>query len=317
MKHHTHTSSRCILRAINAPYRQALQYERDPVPVHRQSFPKPGEPHACLSSVVSRRGLDPFPIHRQSFEEMLPSLTQCLQEQALSHRRRFGNTKLLSVRSPEDFMSFDLQSHPPSMSPDVSECQSSQICDPNNTPIHSQTLDSPGLNACGPSPTSVSRSLSPRVIPDELAYAAQESSEPHSPALQIEYRLIPGAGSSTPTDDATLSHPQTSTSQYSACRVEHKIRGLDQVMHWFYSRGCEPLLTPPPYESLEYVDMECSAGLGGGSREPGSSSPPNASPLVWRNWGTLLGHSKDNKHLQVTPEGFSLQNLMCDIRVAA
>ncbi|KAG2747837.1 hypothetical protein P692DRAFT_20688065, partial [Suillus brevipes Sb2] len=38
-------------------------------------------------------------------------------------------------------------------------------------------------------------------------------------------------------------------------RMEHKIRGLDQIMHWFDSRGCEPLLVPLPYESLECGDL--------------------------------------------------------------
>jgi hypothetical protein len=43
-----------------------------------------------------------YPIHWQSFEEVLPSLTQCLQEEVLSHRQRLGNAKLLSIRPPDD-----------------------------------------------------------------------------------------------------------------------------------------------------------------------------------------------------------------------
>ncbi|KAG1854900.1 hypothetical protein F4604DRAFT_1932561 [Suillus subluteus] len=245
MKHHTSANSRRLLRAINAPYRQL-------VAVHRQSFPKLGEPHVYLSSTLSRRRVDPFPIHRQSFEEVLPSLTQCLQEQALSRRQRLVNVDLLSVRFPEQSMSSDL--HSP-MSSDATRRQSLQLCGPNDTQIHSQSLASPESHACGASSTS--RSPSPRENPDDLAFPAQQliSPEPHFSVAPIEYRPISGAGSSIPTDNSTLSHLQSNASQHSARRMEHKIRGLDQIMHWFYSRGCEPLLAPPPCESLECGDL--------------------------------------------------------------
>ncbi|KAG2140878.1 hypothetical protein BD769DRAFT_1662806 [Suillus cothurnatus] len=252
MKHQTHTSSHRLLRAINAPYRQILRQERDPVAIHRQSFPKPGELHVYLSSAVSGRGLDPFPIHRQSFEEILPSLTQCLQEQALSRRQRLRNTQLLSISSTEQSIG---KSYPPLMSLDFSQRQSPQFCSPDNTQIQSQTLTSPGSQVCGISSTSASRSSSPRVIPDNPASAAQQPPESHFPVVPIEHSLIPGAGSSTPINNSTLSHPQGSASQYSVRRIEHKIRGLDQVMHWYDSRGCEPMLSPPPCESLECGDL--------------------------------------------------------------
>jgi len=153
-----------------------------------------------------------------------------------------------------------------------------------------------------------------------------ESPEPHYPVVPIEDRLVPSAGSSTtPTNNSTLGHPQNNASQHSAHRMEHKIRGLDQIMHWFDSRGCEPLLAPPPtlwvawvwgplYSSITFhtkyssdVDMECSGELGGCSRKPGSSSPPNASPLVRHNWRTLkfqvnwkLHQSRQNQKLCFT-----------------
>ncbi|KAG1786746.1 uncharacterized protein HD556DRAFT_1449405 [Suillus plorans] len=227
------------------PYQQ-------PVAVHCQSFPKPGELYVYLSSAVSRRGLDPFPIHHQSFEEILPSLTQCLQKQALSHHKRHGNSAPLSVRSTEQSM---LQSRPASMNPDSSQHPSPQFCGPNNTPIQSQTLASPGFHVCNLSLTMTSCSLSPRVITDNLASGAQESPKSRLPVVPIEHQLIPDAGLSTSTDNSTFNHPQSTASQYSACRIEHKICGLDQVMHWYDSRSCEPLLAPPPCESLECGDL--------------------------------------------------------------
>ncbi|KAG1900872.1 uncharacterized protein F5891DRAFT_1188372 [Suillus fuscotomentosus] len=269
MKHHTSTNSRCLLRAINTPYRQVLRQERDPVAVHRQSFPKPGELYVYLSSAVSRRGLDPFPIHRQSFEEILPSLTQCLQEQALSHHKRHGNSAPLSVRSTEQSV---LQSRPASMSLESSQHPSPQFCGPNNTPIQSQTLASPGLHVCDLSLTTTSCSPSPRVITDNLTSGAQESPKSRLPVVPIEHQLIPDAGSSTPTDNSTLNHPQITASQYSARRIEHKICGLDQVMHWYDSRGCEPLLAPPPCESLECGDLYIHQSL---------STPTTRQMWIW------------------------------------
>ncbi|KAG1848459.1 hypothetical protein F4604DRAFT_1935408 [Suillus subluteus] len=229
------------------PYRQVLQQERDLVAVHRQSFPKPGEPHVYLSSAVSRRGVD-------SFEEVLPSLTQCLKKQALSHCQRLVNVDLLSIGSPEEPISLDLRSM---MSSDASQRQPPQFCGPNDhdTPIQSQSLASPESHTCGLSSTS--RSPSPLGNPDNLTSPAQQLKppEPHVPVVPIEYRLIPDAWSSMPADNSTLSYPQSSGSQHSARRMEHKIRGLNQIMHWFDSRGCEPLLAPPPCESLECGDL--------------------------------------------------------------
>jgi len=113
----------------------------------------------------------------------------------------------------------------------------------------------PRSHTCGLSSTS--RSPSPLGNPDNLTSSAQQIKppEPHIPVVPIEYRLIPGAWSSTPVDNSALNHPQSNASQHSTHRMEHKIRGLDQIMHWFDSRGCEPLLAPPPCESLECGDL--------------------------------------------------------------
>ncbi|KAG1905089.1 uncharacterized protein F5891DRAFT_1183794 [Suillus fuscotomentosus] len=225
-----------------------------PVAVHRQSFPKPGEPHVYLSSDVFRRGVDPFPIHRQSFEEVLPSLTECLEKQALSRRQRLVNVNSLSVGSPEEPISLDLRNV---MIPDASQRQSPQSCGQNDLdiPIQSQTLASPGSQACDLSLRS--RSPFPRGNPDNLTSPARllESPESHVPVVPTEYRLIPGVPSSTSASNSTLNHPQSNASQHRVRRLEHKIRGLDQMMHWFDSRGCEPLLAPPPCESLECGDL--------------------------------------------------------------
>ncbi|KAG2094664.1 uncharacterized protein F5147DRAFT_778971 [Suillus discolor] len=245
MKHHTRTDSRCLLRAINAPYRQVLRQEHNPVAVHHQSFPKPGEPHVYLSSAVSRRGVD-------SFEEVLPYLTQCLQKQAMSRRQRPVNLDPLFVRFPKESMSLDRRGL---INPDASRHQCPQMCSPNDTPIQSQSLTSPVSHACGLSSTS--HSPSPQGNADNLTPPAQqlESPEPHFPVVPIEHQLIPGAGLSIPTDNPTLSCLQGNDSQHSARCMEHKICGLDQIMHWFDSRGCEPLLAPPPCESLECGDL--------------------------------------------------------------
>ncbi|KAG1850777.1 hypothetical protein C8R48DRAFT_778123 [Suillus tomentosus] len=250
MKHHTHTTSRRLLRAISAPYRQVLRHECDAVPVHRQSFPKPGEPYVYLSSAVSTRGLDAYPIHRQSFEEILPSLTQCLQEQALSRRQRLGNAMLLSVRPPDH--ENDLQIRSPSISSDASQRQS-QCRSSNNTMVHLQTV---GSHSRTLSSTSISRSPSPQLISENFASAAQPEPESHF-TIMLNECLGPQARPSSPVNGSTSSHSPvaTSTSQCNVRRVEHKIRGLNQVMHWFDSRGCEPLLSPPPCEPLECGDL--------------------------------------------------------------
>ncbi|KIK38452.1 hypothetical protein CY34DRAFT_15038 [Suillus luteus UH-Slu-Lm8-n1] len=272
MKHHTNTNSRRLLRAINAPYRQVLRLERDPVAVHRQSFPKPGEVYVYVGSAVSRRGLDPFPIHRQSFEEILPTLTHCLHEQALSHHKRLGHAAPLSVRSTKQPV---LHSRPASIIPDFSQHQSPQFCGPNSTPIQSQTLTSPAshLSRLSLSPTSCSPS--PRVLTDIVASGAQEMPESHVSAVPIEHRVIPdvsGAALPTPTENSTLNHPQSTASKYRARRIEHKIRGLDQIMHWYDSRGCEPLLAPPPCESLECGDLYIHQSL---------STPTSRQMWIW------------------------------------
>ncbi|KAG1877157.1 hypothetical protein C8R48DRAFT_768705 [Suillus tomentosus] len=171
MKHQTHTTSRRLLRTISAPYRQVLRHERDAVPVHRQSFPKPGEAYMYLSSAVSTWGLDAYPIHRQLFEEILPSLTQCLQEQVLSRRQRLGNAMLLSV-SPPDHEN-DLQICSPSISSDASQ-QQSQCHSSNNTMVHLQTV---GSHSRTLSSTSTSRSPSPQLISENFASAAQPEPE--------------------------------------------------------------------------------------------------------------------------------------------
>jgi hypothetical protein len=113
------------------------------------------------------------------------------------------------------------------------------------------------------------------VLTDNVASGAQETPESHFSAVPTENRVIPdvpGADSPTPTENSTLNHPQSTASQYSARRIEHKIRGLDQIMHWYDSRGCEPLLAPPPCESLECGDLYIHQSL---------STPTSRQMWIW------------------------------------
>jgi hypothetical protein len=266
----------------------------------------------------------PFPIHRQSFEEILPTLTQCLHEQALSHHRRLGHAASLSIRSTKQSV-LHRDSRPASISPDSPQSQSPQFCGPNSRPIQSQTLTSPGSHLSRLSLTPTSCSPSPRVLTDNVGSGAQETPESHFSAvpIEIEHRVIPdvpgaglptptensavpiehrvtpdvpgaglptptgnsavpiehrvipdvpGAGLPAPTENSTVNHPQSTVSKYSARRIEHKIRGLDRIMHWYDSRGCEPLLAPPPCESLECGDLYIHQSL---------STPTSRQMWIW------------------------------------
>lgn len=216
----------------------------------------------------------PFPIHRQSFEEILPTLTQCLHEQALSNRKRLGYAAPLSIRSTKQSV-LHRDSRPASISPDSPQSQSPQFCGSNSRPIQSQTLTSQGSHLSHLSLTPTSCSPSPRVLTDNVSSGAQETPESHFSAVPIEHRVIPdvpGAGLPTPTENSTVNHPQSTASKYSARRIEHKIRGLDRIMHWYDSRGCEPLLAPPPCESLECGDLYIHQSL---------STPTSRQMWIW------------------------------------
>jgi hypothetical protein len=256
--------------------------------VHRQSFPKLGEPHAYLTSAVSKRGVDvsgsyilvgkpirlhpqTTPIHRQSFEEILPTLKQLLQGQALS-RRSPPVAQQLSVR-PEYPAPSDHRSRSAFMSPHASHPSLPQCPDLNTTPAHpdhAETLVSLPSHAISLASELMSRSPSPLVISHNLTSLAQLPPDSQLTSVPSGDPLVHSAGSSTPIN-SSLDHPQLETrasnialrpahaTPYSAAhsirRVEHKIRGLDQVVHWFDSHGCEPLLTPPPCEPLECGDL--------------------------------------------------------------
>ncbi|KAJ8581311.1 hypothetical protein M405DRAFT_868788 [Rhizopogon salebrosus TDB-379] len=168
MKDQTPNSRRLRLRrAINSPYRPVLRYEHDSTPVHRQSFPKLGEPHAYLTSAVSKRGVD-------SFEEILPTLKQLLQDQALS-RRSPPVAQQLSVR-PEYPAPSDHRSRSAFMSPHASHPSLPQCPDLNTTPAHpdhAETLVSSPSHAISLASELMSRSPSPLVISHNLTSLAQ------------------------------------------------------------------------------------------------------------------------------------------------
>ncbi|KAG2738631.1 hypothetical protein P692DRAFT_20851636 [Suillus brevipes Sb2] len=272
MKNQIHRYHRRRLRAVNAPYRQPLRHERDAVPVHRQSFPKPGESYVCLNSVVSTRGLDAYPIHRQSFEEILPSLTQCLQEEASSRRQRLGNSKLLFARSL-------------SMNPDDSQQQSLQHRGLNISPVCPQTMTPLASHSRALSSISTSRSPSPRVIPESIASADHPEPQPHFTVVPSEC-LGDQARPSSPVNGLALDRSQvaTTTSRCNVRRVEHKIRGLNQVMRWFDSCGCEMLLSPLPCEALECGDLYIHQSL---------STPTTRQMWIWsaqRCWEVVKEH---------------------------
>ncbi|KAG2145605.1 hypothetical protein BD769DRAFT_1660690 [Suillus cothurnatus] len=126
-------------------------------------------------------------------------------------------------------------------------------------------------------------------IEKTLSPSQLESPEPHYPVVPIEDRLVPSAGSSTtPTDNSTLGHPQNNASQHSAHRMEHKICGLDQIMHWFDSRGCEPLLAPPPLcESLECGDLYIHQSL---------STPNTRQMWIWSAQGSWEDVQENQVH---------------------
>jgi hypothetical protein len=184
----------------------------------------------------------------------LPSLTQCLQEEALSRHQQLGNAKLISIRPPDD--EDDLQSRSPLMSPGGSQQQSPQHCSLNNTPVHPPPMASLASHSPILLSTSTSCSPSPRVIYENIASAAHTEPQPHFTVEPSEC-LGTQAGPSSPVNGLNLDHSwvATSTTQCNVCRVEHKIHGLNQVMHWFDSHGCKPLLSPLPCEALECRDL--------------------------------------------------------------
>jgi hypothetical protein len=100
-----------------------------------------------------------YPIHQQSFKEVLPSLTQCPQEEALSCWQQLGNAKLLSIHPSDD--EDDLQSHSPLMSPGGSQQQSPQHCSSNNTQVHPPPMASLASHSPILLSTSTSHSPSP------------------------------------------------------------------------------------------------------------------------------------------------------------
>ncbi|KAG1905085.1 uncharacterized protein F5891DRAFT_1183791 [Suillus fuscotomentosus] len=165
---------------------------------------------------------------------MTSSLTQLLEEQTLPHCPRLRHAPLPCMRS-EFSVSGNAPNLPFSMSPDTSQSEPPKYCGLNNA-LDFRAATSPEMHPRALALTLAPRSTSLPIMSNELAPTAHLSPESHSPSAH------------------TFSHSQSGVA-YSIRRVEHKIRGINQVMHWFDSHGCEPLLTPPPCGPLECGDI--------------------------------------------------------------
>lgn len=159
------------------------------------------------------------------------------------------------------------------MNPDDSQQQSLQHGGSNISLVYPQKTASPASHSHALSLISTSRSPSPRVISESIASAAHPELQPHFTVVPSEC-LGAQARPSSPVNGLALDRSQvaTSASRCNVRQVEHKFRGLNQLMHWFDSRGCEILLSPPPCDALECGDLYIHQSL---------STPTTRQMWIW------------------------------------